>query len=207
MLLCEWMLRPDGHPFDPYVVYKTHHGKVFTNAPNRVYNGGKVNWIDQIDSDGFSIVEVTSMLAGLGYVNLTMQHWYKFPNCNLDNGLLPLTNDSDVLKFINSDPSEPNAIEMPNVSEQSQMPNVSKPNASEMPNVGEHNLMPKVGEHSKMPNVDEQSKVPSISEQSDGSEESEDNKDNDFDFDIKDKIDDVDVDNDAFRKHINDNVE
>ncbi|GJX62067.1 hypothetical protein Tco_0294967, partial [Tanacetum coccineum] len=77
-----------------------HHGGVFTNAPNRVYNGGKVNWFDQIDSNGFSVVEVTSMLAGLGYVNLIMQYWYKIPNRNLDNGLLPLTSDNDVLKFI-----------------------------------------------------------------------------------------------------------
>ncbi|GJW02841.1 hypothetical protein Tco_1561697 [Tanacetum coccineum] len=52
--------------------------------------------------------------------------------------------------------------------------------------------------------------MPNVSEQSDGSEESKDSEDiedNDFDVDIEDKTDDVDVDMDAFRKHIDDNVE
>ncbi|GJZ45842.1 hypothetical protein Tco_0593438 [Tanacetum coccineum] len=106
MLLCEWMLRPNGHPFDPYAVYRKfssvfsleiHHGGKLSQAPNRLYDGGKVNWLDQIDSDGFSVVEVNQMLKCLGYLNPKMEYWYKM----LDkDALLSLSNDNDVLRFI-----------------------------------------------------------------------------------------------------------
>ncbi|GKE00916.1 hypothetical protein Tco_1388899, partial [Tanacetum coccineum] len=105
MLLCEWQLRPNGHPFDPYTVYRQfptifsleiHHGGRLSKAPNRLYDGGKVHWFDQIDSDGFSVVEVTHMLKCLGYVNPTMEYWYKMPDKDI---LLQLSNDKDVLRF------------------------------------------------------------------------------------------------------------
>lgn len=60
----------------------------------------KVNWSDDIDSNGFSMVEVTSMLNDLGYVNPGMQYHYKISYADLDNGLLHLSTDSDVLKLI-----------------------------------------------------------------------------------------------------------
>nr|GEY04168.1 retrovirus-related Pol polyprotein from transposon opus [Tanacetum cinerariifolium] len=46
-----------------------YHGGEFSKAPNWFYDGGKVQWFEQIDSDGFSVVEVTYMLAGLGLVH------------------------------------------------------------------------------------------------------------------------------------------
>lgn len=36
------------------------------------YKGGKVNWVDDIDSDILSIVEVTSMMQELRYENHCM---------------------------------------------------------------------------------------------------------------------------------------
>ncbi|GJS99013.1 hypothetical protein Tco_0820183 [Tanacetum coccineum] len=147
MLLCEWVLRPDGHPFDPYAI---HHGGELSKAPDRFYDGGKVHWFDQIDSDGFSVVEVTHMVAGLGYVNPKMEYWYKMPD---KDALLPLSNDSDVLRFTN---------------ELSEVPNVGEP--SEVPNVGE----PNVGDQNEVPNVADQTEIPNDVEHSDGSEESDD---------------------------------
>ncbi|PWA41808.1 Transposase, MuDR [Artemisia annua] len=50
MLLCQWVLRPNGRTFDPYQVYckfptvfslEIHHGGYFTRSPKRVYNDGK----------------------------------------------------------------------------------------------------------------------------------------------------------------------
>ncbi|GKA68121.1 hypothetical protein Tco_0768038 [Tanacetum coccineum] len=87
MLLGEWMLRPNGHPFDPYAVYskfpsvfslEIHHDGKLSQAPNRLYDGGKVNWFDQIDSDGFSVVEVNQMLKCLGYLNPKMEFLAKW---------------------------------------------------------------------------------------------------------------------------------
>ena len=68
---------------------KINHGGAFTNPPKVCYKGGKVNWIDTIDSDQFSVIEVTTMMKELGYENenLDMDFFYKLPNFDLDNGL------------------------------------------------------------------------------------------------------------------------
>ncbi|GKB89203.1 mutator type transposase, partial [Tanacetum coccineum] len=66
-------LKPTGHPFDPYTVYRQfptifsleiHHGGRLSKAPNRLYDGGK--------------------------------YWYKMPDKDI---LLQLSNDKDVLRF------------------------------------------------------------------------------------------------------------
>nr|GFD14888.1 transposase, MuDR [Tanacetum cinerariifolium] len=36
---------------------KINHGGAFTKPPKIGYEGGKVNWIDNIDSDAFSVNE------------------------------------------------------------------------------------------------------------------------------------------------------
>ncbi|GJX34126.1 hypothetical protein Tco_0245683, partial [Tanacetum coccineum] len=118
MLLCEWVLRPDGHPFDLYAVY-SRFPTVFSLE---IHHG-----------DGFSVVEVTHMLAGLGYVNPKMEYWYKMPD---KDALVPLSNDSDILRFTN-----------------------------EVLNVGEHNEVPNVGEHNEVPNVCEPNEVPNVVDQ------------------------------------------
>ncbi|GKD18763.1 hypothetical protein Tco_1207921 [Tanacetum coccineum] len=181
MLLCEWVLRPDGHPFDPYAVYsrfptvfslEIHHGGELSKAPDQFYDGWKVHWFDQIDSDGFSVVEVSHMLAGLGYVNPKMEYWYKMP-------------DKDALLPLNPDVGEP----------------------SEVPNVGEHNEVPNVGEPNEVPNVADQTEIPNDAEHSDGREESNDSDDNDFDMDLEDRIEEVEVNMADFRKYTDENVE
>ncbi|GKB28405.1 hypothetical protein Tco_0867806 [Tanacetum coccineum] len=65
-----------------------------------LYKGGKVNWVDDIDSDTFSIAEVTSMLQELGYENPCMAYYYKKPNSELENGLVELVVDKDVYEML-----------------------------------------------------------------------------------------------------------
>ncbi|GKF45928.1 hypothetical protein Tco_0135730 [Tanacetum coccineum] len=134
------------------------------------------------------------MLAGLGYVNLSMQYHYKIPNDNLDNGLLPLSNDNDGLldRFKVIEVYVLHPVDMPKETDQndnpdfgndfdpffcdidnemgqlSDMPTVSKPNVSERPNVSEPNEIDDV-----------------VSKHSDSSEESYDSDDSeDSDFDV-----------------------
>ncbi|GJV84949.1 ribonuclease H-like domain-containing protein [Tanacetum coccineum] len=237
MLLCEWILRPDGHPFDPYAIYsryptvfslEIHHGCELSKAANRLYDGGKVHWFDQIDSDGFSVVEVNHMLAGLGCVNPKMEYWYKMPD---KDALLPLSNDNDVLRFIKyvdryklmqlyvvhpidkpkplgdnedtEDTFDPLFCDLD--------PDSSEPNAtelpSEVPNVAEPSEVPNVAKGNEVPNVAYQTKIPNDAEHSDGSDESEDSDDSDFDVELEDRIEDVEVDMGDFRKYIDENVE
>ncbi|GJU34567.1 hypothetical protein Tco_1182921 [Tanacetum coccineum] len=61
---------------------------------------GKVNWFDGVDSDGFSIHELSEMLKLLGYKNETMFYHFKIPNSGLDLGLKPLVSDSDVIEMV-----------------------------------------------------------------------------------------------------------
>nr|GFA05868.1 hypothetical protein [Tanacetum cinerariifolium] len=73
-MLCEWRIRKKGSKADPYVDYgafptvfclKINHGGAITPPPKIRYNGGKVNWVDIIDSDVFSVVEVNNMMKEL----------------------------------------------------------------------------------------------------------------------------------------------
>nr|GEZ88988.1 transposase, MuDR [Tanacetum cinerariifolium] len=79
---------------------KINHGGTFTTLPKIRYKGSKVNWVDDIDSDIFSIVEVTSMMKELGYENPCMAYYYKKPNTDLDNGLTELAVDKDVCEML-----------------------------------------------------------------------------------------------------------
>ncbi|GKA09261.1 hypothetical protein Tco_0688592 [Tanacetum coccineum] len=108
-MLCQWRVRKKGQEANPYEDYrefpsvfclKINHGGTFTPPPMTRYKGGKVNWVDDIDSDTFSIVEVTSMLQELGYENPCMAYYYKKPNSELENGLVELVIDKDVYEMV-----------------------------------------------------------------------------------------------------------
>ncbi|GKB76909.1 hypothetical protein Tco_0943804, partial [Tanacetum coccineum] len=108
-MLCQWRVRKKGQEANPYEDYrefpsvfclKINHGGTFTPPPMTRYKGGKVNWVDDIDSDTFSIVEVTSMLQELGYENPCMAYYYKKPNSELENGLVELVVDKDVYEML-----------------------------------------------------------------------------------------------------------
>nr|GEW55923.1 transposase, MuDR [Tanacetum cinerariifolium] len=87
---------------------KVNHGGVFTyvyglkrtRAPRRVYKGGNADWFDDVDVDGFSVLEVSGMVKELGYENPQMKFYYKKPTADLDKGLEPLRKDIDVLDML-----------------------------------------------------------------------------------------------------------
>ncbi|GJW65006.1 transposase, MuDR [Tanacetum coccineum] len=158
------------------------------------------------------------MLAGLGYVNPKIEHWYKMPD---KDAILPLSNDNDVFRVTKYDdrfklmqlyvvhlvdkPKPLGDNENPKTEETFDPffcdldPDVGEP--SEVSNVGEHNEVPNVGEPNKVPNVVDQTEIPNDAEHSDGSDDS------DFDVDLEDRIEDVEVDMGDFRKYIDENVE
>ncbi|GKE02548.1 hypothetical protein Tco_1390531 [Tanacetum coccineum] len=117
MVIINWKLRPKGDRVNPYVKYKNdpnlfsikvNHGGGFsyvygpkrTRAPRRVYKGGNADWFDDVDADGFSVIEVSGMLKELGYDNPNIKIHYKKPTSDLDKGLEPLLKDIDVLDFL-----------------------------------------------------------------------------------------------------------
>ncbi|GJY43438.1 hypothetical protein Tco_0431651, partial [Tanacetum coccineum] len=103
-------LRPPGKSFDPVEAYgsknptlftlKINHGGFFTLVSPRRYINGKVNWFDGVDSNEFSIHELSEMLKLLGYKNERMFYHFKIPNIGLDLGLKPLVSDSDVIDMV-----------------------------------------------------------------------------------------------------------
>ncbi|GKD53805.1 hypothetical protein Tco_1287192 [Tanacetum coccineum] len=66
----------------------------------RVYKGGNADWFDDVDADGFSVIEVSGMLKELGYENPNIKILYKNPTSDLDKGLEPLSKDIDVLELL-----------------------------------------------------------------------------------------------------------
>ncbi|GJV69621.1 ribonuclease H-like domain-containing protein [Tanacetum coccineum] len=168
------------------------------NKLKSVQNG--VNWFDQIDSDGSSVVEVNQMLKCLGYLNPKMEYWYKMPD---KDALLSLSNDNDVLRFIKyvdryklmqlyvvHPVDKPKLLGDNEVTEETFDPlfcdldlETGEPNATEF-----HSEVPNVTEPSEVPNGPEPSEIPNDAEHSDGSDESEDSDDSDFDVELEDMI-------------------
>nr|GEW64117.1 hypothetical protein [Tanacetum cinerariifolium] len=117
MVIVNWKLRPKGDRVNPYVKYKNdlnlftlkvNHGGVLTyvfgpkrtRAPRRVYKGGNADWFDDVDADGFFVLEVLGMVKELGYENPQMKFYYKKPTADLDKGLEPLSKDIDILDML-----------------------------------------------------------------------------------------------------------
>ncbi|PWA43786.1 transposase, MuDR [Artemisia annua] len=242
-MLCEWRVRKKGSTSNPYNNYrkfpivfclKINHGGAFTSHPKVRYIGGKVNWIDTIDSERFSVVEVATMMQELGYENGSsgMDFFYKLPNSDLDNGLRKLETDNALelmthvskYKVIdlyvdhcvskNSKSVEPSLLE--NVANDSQ--NVlENADIDVLDDVSEDewlmNCLSKVGRlennvgqssRNESPNVDVGSEHGS---DSDSESNSDDSEDSDFVVDEEQMMNNVDVDMAEFKKNIDKNSE
>ncbi|GJT84440.1 transposase, MuDR [Tanacetum coccineum] len=107
MVIVNWKLRPKENDPNMFTL-KVNHGGVFTyvyglkrtRAPRRVYKGGNADWFDDVDADGFSVLEVSGMVKELGYENPEMKFYYKKPTVELDTSLEPLRKDIDVLDML-----------------------------------------------------------------------------------------------------------
>nr|KAJ0200898.1 hypothetical protein LSAT_V11C600303910 [Lactuca sativa] len=87
--------------YDNYFTLKRHYSGVFTKSPGRKYVDGTVSYIDDVDTDLFSVHELDDMDRELGYKGeQTLYYPLCIPEFPLDYGLLPLGNDQDVLKLV-----------------------------------------------------------------------------------------------------------
>ncbi|PWA65567.1 transposase, MuDR [Artemisia annua] len=111
MVVAEWRIRDYEDPVDEQEAYskfpnmfslKIHHGGYFTESPGRKYIQGTHNFIDFIDMDLFSVIEINDMIEKLGYKrkDSVMYYHFKIPNNDLDYGLQALGNDGDVLNLV-----------------------------------------------------------------------------------------------------------
>ena len=82
---------------------KFHHGGQFSQPPEpMVYLNDKVDFIDNVNSDLFSVVILYDMFLELGYLedDEVRFHYKKPDEEDLELGLRPLMNDSNVLACI-----------------------------------------------------------------------------------------------------------
>ncbi|GJT34977.1 hypothetical protein Tco_0925396 [Tanacetum coccineum] len=239
-MLCQWRVRKKGQEANPYEDYrefpsvfclKINHGGTFTPPPMTRYKGGKVNWVDDIDSDTFSIVEVTSMLQELGYENPCMAYYYKKPNSELENGLVELVVDKDVYemlmyvdKFKVIELYTDHTVKKQHVLTQEPLatiidvtqPGSSSGNEAEV-DVSEDEwlreslkklpIKSKKGQQSSRKEVGQSSRNGSGSENGSGSDSGSDSEDSDYFVDEENLIEDVDVDMAEFKRHTDPGVE
>ncbi|GKB76468.1 hypothetical protein Tco_0943363, partial [Tanacetum coccineum] len=80
---------------------KIHHNCDFTSLPDRRYHFAKIEYVDLINCDLFSIHEFVRMLDELGLGNgiLLFSH-FKILGESFDEGLVPLIGDEDVLTLL-----------------------------------------------------------------------------------------------------------
>ncbi|KAF7136514.1 hypothetical protein RHSIM_Rhsim08G0179400 [Rhododendron simsii] len=78
---------------DPKHTFKVHHGGQFTDMPlGKMYLGGKVDFINDIDPDLMSYFEMVIIIKELGCAeNAIMYHC--LPDCDLDGGLREINTD------------------------------------------------------------------------------------------------------------------
>ncbi|KAI8552256.1 hypothetical protein RHMOL_Rhmol06G0252600 [Rhododendron molle] len=78
---------------DPKHTFKVHHGGQFTDMPlGKMYLGGKVDFINDIDPDLMSYFEMVIIIKELGCAeNEIMYHC--LPDCDLDGGLRVINTD------------------------------------------------------------------------------------------------------------------
>ncbi|KAL4562714.1 hypothetical protein LXL04_026744 [Taraxacum kok-saghyz] len=92
----------EGYP--TFFSITLHHGGKFTKFPGRTYIDGKLDYVNFIDMDEFSVHELDYMIQQLGYeVPPVIYYHFQIPNGDFDFGLRALGNDLDVLtlgKFI-----------------------------------------------------------------------------------------------------------
>ncbi|KAL4555620.1 hypothetical protein LXL04_038244 [Taraxacum kok-saghyz] len=109
MNLPMWNLRLSNKPFNPSIVYEGHptlftiklyHGGEFTNFRDRKYIDGKVNYVDMVDIDEFSIHDLDAIMRGLRYaVPPYIYYHFLVPNGDFQFGFRPLGNDADLLNL------------------------------------------------------------------------------------------------------------
>ncbi|KAL4559536.1 hypothetical protein LXL04_031677 [Taraxacum kok-saghyz] len=109
MNLPMWNLRHSNKPFNPSIVYEGHptlftiklyHGGEFTNFRDRKYIDGKVNYVDMVDIDEFSIHDLDAIMRGLRYaVPPYIYYHFLVPNGDFQFGFRPLGNDADLLNL------------------------------------------------------------------------------------------------------------
>ncbi|GJU45557.1 hypothetical protein Tco_1202823 [Tanacetum coccineum] len=202
-----------------------NHGGTFTSPLMIRYKGGKVNWVDDIDSDIFSIVEVTSMMKELGYENSCMAYYYKKPNTYLDNGLTELDVDKDVYEMlmyvdkfkvielytVHSVNKKHVFIQEPLV-----LGTTSEPNEPDIGSGSEAEVDVSEDEWlqealKKLPIKSKKGRQPSRkevgSENGSDSSSGSDSEDSDYFVDEENLLDDVDVDMTKFKSHTNPDVE
>ncbi|XP_071742482.1 uncharacterized protein [Rutidosis leptorrhynchoides] len=101
-----YRIRQDNEPFelqDYYDIYeslftiKLHHGGVFSQPPGIEFLNGRITFIDLVDYDTFSILDVYDIVQSLGCDGFKkMYYHYLRHGTVLDVGLCPLANASDV---------------------------------------------------------------------------------------------------------------
>nr|KAJ0188211.1 hypothetical protein LSAT_V11C900472550 [Lactuca sativa] len=78
--------------------FKIHHGGMFTKYTRRRYVGESIDYVDYVDMDVFSVHELDDMLKEIGHINgEPIYYHFLILEIDIDYGLLPLGNDSDVL--------------------------------------------------------------------------------------------------------------
>ncbi|MFS7967236.1 hypothetical protein Hanom_Chr09g00783421 [Helianthus anomalus] len=91
--------------YEELFCFKVFHGGKFTDFPNRVYEGGKSDYVDLLNKDHFSLIDMHDIAQKLGYKNgLILNYHYLLPYHYLDYCLRPLCKFDDVKSLLNHTP-------------------------------------------------------------------------------------------------------
>ncbi|MFS8000646.1 hypothetical protein Hanom_Chr12g01180811 [Helianthus anomalus] len=91
--------------YEELFCFKVFHGGKLTDFPNRVYEGGKSDYIDLLNRDHFSLMDMHDIAQKLGYkYDSILNYHYLLPSHDLDYGLRPLCKFYDVMTLLKHTP-------------------------------------------------------------------------------------------------------
>ncbi|GJX56060.1 transposase, MuDR [Tanacetum coccineum] len=212
------LLSPSGPNNPNLFTLKVNHGGSFTyaygprrtRAPRRVYKDGNADWFDDVDDDGFFVLEVSGMVKELGYDNPEMKFYYKKPTVDLDQGLEPLSKDIDVLDML----SYVNKYKLMEVfikhsANNSLIDTIDLEQEDASASLGIANeCLGNVGNglgDENVKNVGDDLGYEKGSDNNEGSDDNDESDDSDFECGIEDRIDDVHVDMQMYKDNIDPN--
>ncbi|GJS76845.1 hypothetical protein Tco_0726726 [Tanacetum coccineum] len=133
MVIVNWKLRPKGDKLNPYVKYKNNpnlfslkvnHRGGFSyvygpkrTSSRRVYKDGNADWFDDVDVDGFSVIEVSRMLKELDIDVLDLLsyvHKFKLIELFIEHHVDTCVLDTSVIDLDHEDNSVSDGLESGN---------------------------------------------------------------------------------------------
>jgi hypothetical protein len=96
--------------------FEIHHGGFFyhldMDKERKKYKNGYTHYLDEIDPEKCSWVELNNIAWDLGYRSRPISYWYKLPRVPASDGYKPIISDEDVVEMTHHIPPRKRILQL-----------------------------------------------------------------------------------------------